>query len=112
MNETMEIKSIRNPVMTLITEAQMNQLVTAGYNGMIPIVKLFVGPVTMLLTGYEDGYFYGFQDLSMGCVEWGGITNEEELPTMKAGPFYLERDLSFNHVDGTNYLKLETLAGI
>lgn len=105
-------ESIKNPVMTLITKAEMTKLVKAGYAGMTPIVKLFMGPITWLLTGYEDGYFYGYGDISQGCVEWGGLTNEEELPTLKVGIAYIERDRHFSHVDGTKYLDLKTLTGI
>jgi Protein of unknown function (DUF2958) len=103
---------IKNPVNVLITETEMELLTKAGYNGMKPIVKLFSGPVTWLLTGYEDGYFYGFGDLSMGCVEWGGLTNIEELPTLKVGMFWMERDKHFSHKEGTNYLELDSLSGI
>jgi len=111
MNAT-SVESIKNPVNVLITKNQMQQLIDAGYEGMTPIVKLFAGPVTWLLTGYEDGYFYGYGDLSQGCVEWGGLTNIEELPTFKVGPFWLERDTWFKHTEGTNYLNMDSLAGI
>lgn len=63
---------------------------------MIPIVKLFGGSVTLLLTGERDGLLYGFADLGMGCVEWGGIMPVEELArfTVQLG-LPLERDLFF-----------------
>jgi len=112
MNAT-SVESIKNPVNVLITENQMQQLIDAGYDGMTPIVKLFVGPVTYLLTGIdEDGIAYGFADLSMGCVEHGGICEVSELATLKIGPFWLERDRWFKHTEGTNYLNMDSLAGI
>ena len=103
---------IKNPFGVLLTASDLEKLNKAGYNNMTPIVKLFVGPLTWLLTGEEDGYFYGYGDLGQGCVEWGGLTNIEELPEVKFGPFWLEKDKWFVHKDGTNYLDLETLTGI
>ena len=89
------MKSIKNVVMTLITKDQYNQLVKAGHDNSKPIIKLFVGPLTWLVTGIEDNILYGYADLSQGCVEWGSLVHEDELPTIKAGPFYLERDRYF-----------------
>lgn len=107
----MEITSIKNRVMTLITKAEMAKLVKAGYNGRTPIVKLFGGPITWLVTGVEDGYFYGYGDCGQGCVEWGSLTNVEELPTLKVGFAYIERDRWFTPKTGVNYLELENLRG-
>lgn len=104
--------AIRNPFGVLITKAQREALQKAGYAGTDPIIKLFVGPLTWLITGEEDGILYGWADLSMNCVEWGGLVHVNELPSIKQGPFYLERDRYFKHVPGTKYGLLETLAGI
>lgn len=113
MNAAPELaKQIVNPVMLLINKAQYRLLLAAGYDGTVPIVKLFCGPATYLLTGIEDGIAYGYADLSMGCVEWGGICAVDDFATMKVGPFYFERDRHFSHVEGTNYLDLDSLVGI
>jgi hypothetical protein len=103
---------IKNAWMTLITAKQYEALVKAGYKGTEPIVKLFMGPLTWLVTGIEDDILYGWADLSMQCVEWGGLISIEELPTIRNGPFWLERDFHFKHKEGTNYGSLETLTGI
>ena len=109
----MIVESIKNPVMTLITKAERTKLLKAGYNGRDPIVKLFMGPITWLLTGEEDGYLYGFGDIGQGCVEWGSLTNIEELPTIRHRMgFYMERDRWFSPKAGVNYTSLETLTGI
>lgn len=105
-------KQIRNRVMVLITGSQYEELVKAGYQNMKPIVKLFGGPLTWLVTGIEDGILYGYADLSMGCVEWGGLCNESELPTLKTGIAYLERDRHWKHTEGTKYLLLDSLIGV
>jgi len=105
------MKAIKNPVMTLITKAQYSELVKAGYQNMRPIIKLFGGPVTWLVTGIEDGILYGYGDLGQGCVEWGGLISEDELPTLKTGFMYLERDLHFKDDPSVNWLDRESLVG-
>ncbi len=107
-----EPTAIKNPVMTLITKADMAKLIKAGYDNRKPIIKLFVANITWLVTGMEDGYFYGYGDIGQGCVEWGSLTNVEELPTIKAGPFWLERDRYYTPKDGINYTELESLMGM
>lgn len=91
MNATMP-DQIKNRWMVLITKADMKKLLAAGYAGRKPIIKLFLANITWLVTGIEDGYLYGYGDIGQGCVEWGSLTNVEELPTIKHGPFYMERD--------------------
>lgn len=103
---------IKNTVNVLIGKADYCRLLDAGYEGTIPIVKVFVASVTYLFTGIKNEILYGYVDLSMDCVEWGSICSVDELATMKVGPFWLERDKWFEHIDGTNYLDLRTLAGI
>lgn len=98
--------------MTLITKEQYTQLVKAGSNNMKPIIKLFGGPLTWLVTGIEDGILYGYADLGQQCVEWGSLVHESELPTLKTGFMYLERDRYFKHQEGKNYLELDSLVGI
>lgn len=98
--------------MVLITGNQYEELVKAGYQNMTPIVKLFGGPLTWLVTGIEDGILYGYGDIGQGCVEWGGLCHESELPTLRTGIAYLERDRSWKHKEGTQYLSLDTLIGI
>jgi hypothetical protein len=106
------VQSVKNPVMTLITKAEMVKLLKAGYEGMTPIVKLFGGPITWLVTGIEDGILYGYGDIGQQCVEWGGLISIEELPTLRTGIAYIERDRWFRHVEGTKYLDMESLVGI
>lgn len=98
--------------MVLIPTATYAALTKAGYEGSVPLVKLFMGPLTWLVTGIEDGILYGYADLGMGCVEWGGLCHESELPTMKVGIAYLERDMHWTHKDGAKYLEMESLVGI
>jgi hypothetical protein len=71
------------------------------------------GAATWLINCEEDGILYGYADLGMQCVEWGGIASREEILSIK-GPFGLkiERDLHFKDDPSVDYLKLETLAGI
>lgn len=112
MTKTVLAKQILNPVMVLIGKAHYRMLTAAGSTGMTPIVKLFMGNLTWLVTGIEDGILYGYADLGMGCVEWGSLCHESELPTLKVGPAYLERDRYFEHKDGAKYLELDSLSGI
>lgn len=105
------MKTIRNPIMTLITKAQYTALVKAGYQNMRPIIKLFGGPVTWLVTGIEDGILYGYGDLSQGCVEWGSLIHEDELPYLKTGIAYIERDYHFKDDPSINWLDKDNLAG-
>jgi hypothetical protein len=115
MNKTSietEPAAVKNPVMTLITKEQRKALIKAGYNNMRPIVKIFGGAFTWLITGEEDGILYGYADLSMDCIEWGGLFSVEELATMKYSCFYFERDLHFEDDPKVEYLKLDTLSGI
>lgn len=97
--------------MTLITKAQYTKLVEAGYQNMRPIIKLFGGPLTWLVTGIEDGILYGYADLGMGCVEWGGLISEDELPTLKTGIAYLERDRYFEDDPSIKWLDKTSLVG-
>lgn len=106
-------EKVKNPIMMLITKAEMKKLTEAPYENMTPIIKLFGGPLTWLVTHIdEEGVLYGYADLNQGCVEFGGLCRIEQLPTMKCGIGFLERDRYFKHVPGTKYLELETLAGI
>jgi DUF2958 family protein len=106
-------ESVRNKVMVLIPKADMTKLVKAGYDNRKPIIKLFVANITWLVTGIEDGILYGYGDIGQQCVEWGSLIHVDELPTLKAGPFYMERDRFFTpKPDGFNYTELETLSGI
>ena len=79
---------------------------------MVPIVKLFGGSVTLLLTGERAGLAYGFVDLGTGCVEWGAIMPIDELPrfTVQLG-LPLERDLFFKpkEIDLENFSELACL---
>jgi hypothetical protein len=105
-------KQIRNRVMMLITGPQYEALVKAGYPNMKPIIKLFGGNLTWLVTGIEDGILYGYADLGMGCVEWGSLVHESELPTLKCGIGYLERDRNWTPKEGDKYLEMDTLIGV
>lgn len=105
-------KQIRNRVMVLITGPQYEQLVKNGSDSMVPVVKLFGGPLTWLVTGIEGGVLYGYADLSMGQVEWGSLCHESELPGLRTGIAYLERDRFWEHKDGAKYLELDNLMGV
>jgi len=101
--------------MKLLTKELTAKLNRAGYAGTKPICKLFVpwGRSTWLITGIEDGILYGYVDLGMGCVEWGGIASLEELESIR-GPFGLriERDLHWSPKDGeVEYCGMESLIG-
>lgn len=106
------MKNIKNPIMVLIPTAELAALEKAGYSGEKPLVKLFMGSLTWLVTGIEDGILYGWADLGMGCVEWGGLCAVEELPTLKVGFAYLERDRHWSHKDGAKYGEMESLCGV
>ena len=98
--------------MKLLTNELKRKLTKAGYNNMTPMCKLFTpwGHATWLLTGIEDGILYGYADLGMGCVEWGGIASLDEVEAIR-GPFGLrvERDQYWSHSEGTNYTQLDSL---
>lgn len=96
----------------LMSENLYQDLVKAGYDGQVPLVKYFMGSLTWLVTGIEDGILYGWADLGMGCVEWGGLISTDELGTIHNGPFWLERDMHFTHKDGADYGSLDSLTGI
>ena len=101
--------------MKLLTKELTEKLNRAGYAGTKPICKLFTpwGRATWLLTGIEDGILYGYADLGMGCVEWGGIASLEELEAIR-GPFgmRIERDLYWEPVEGeVDYGLMESLVG-
>lgn len=104
--------------MKLLTAELKKKLTKAGYDNETPICKLFTpwGRATWLLTSIdEDGILYGYADLGMGCVEWGGIASLEELESIR-GPFGLkiERDLYWSaqeNYNNLNYLSLESLVG-
>lgn len=99
--------------MKLLTKELTDKLTKAGYDNMTPICKLFTpwGKATWLITGIEDGILYGFADLGMGCVEWGGLATLKEFETIR-GPFGLkiERDLYWTPKEGENYCEMESLA--
>jgi len=101
--------------MKLLTKELTAKLNRAGYAGTKPICKLFVpwGRSTWLITGIEDGILYGYADLGMGCVEWGGIESVESLEAVH-GPFgmKIERDLYWSPKDGeVEYCGMESLIG-
>ena len=101
--------------MKLFTKEIMDRLTKAGYNSSRPIVKLFTpwGAATWLVTGIEDGILYGYADLGMQCVEWGGLFTVDEIQSI-TGPFGLkvERDLYFEDDPSVNYATLSSLVGI
>jgi len=101
--------------MKLLTKELTEKLNRAGYAGTKPICKLFTpwGRATWLITGIEDGILYGYADLGMGCVEWGGIESVESLEAVR-GPFgmKIERDLYWEPVEGeVEYCGMESLIG-
>jgi len=101
--------------MKLLTKELTEKLNRAGYAGTKPICKLFTpwGRATWLITGIEDGILYGYADLGMGCVEWGGIESVESLEAVR-GPFgmKIERDLYWEPVEGeVEYCRMESLIG-
>ena len=101
--------------MKLLTKEIESKLTKAGYDGTRPICKFFTpwGRATWLITGIEDGILYGYADLGMDCVEWGGIGTVEELESIK-GPFGLgiERDLHWEDDPNVNYLDKDSLVGV
>jgi len=101
--------------MKLLTKELTAKLNRAGYAGTKPICKLFTpwGRATWLITGIAAGIPYGYADLGMGCVEWGGIASLEELEAVR-GPFgmRIERDLYWEPVEGeVDYGLMESLVG-
>ena len=98
--------------MKLLTAELKKKLTKAGYANMKPICKLFTpwGRATWLLTGMEDGILYGYADLGMGCVEWGGIESVEGLEAVR-GPFgmRIERDLYWEPKEGAEYCRMDSL---
>lgn len=105
-----ETTSVKNPVMTLITKSQMKKLKSVPYTNMKPIIKLFGGPITWLLTHIADnGVVFGYGDIGQGIVEWGSLCHVSELPTLRAGIGFLERDRYWEHKDGVNYLDMHSL---
>jgi hypothetical protein len=65
------------------------------------------------VTGEEDGILYGWGDLGMGCVEWGGLFSREEVESIR-GPLNMkiERDLNWKDDPMVDYSKLDTLMGV
>jgi hypothetical protein len=101
--------------MKLLTKELTAKLNRAGYAGTKPICKLFTpwGRATWLITGIEDDILYGYADLGMGTVEWGGIESVESLEAVR-GPFgmRIERDLYWEPVEGeVEYCGMESLIG-
>ena len=102
--------------MKLLTADLKKKLTKAGYDNMKPICKLFMpwGRATWLITGMDrNGVLYGFADLGMGCVEWGGIESLEGLEAIR-GPFgmKIERDLYWTPSEQeVEYCRMESLAG-
>lgn len=105
--------SIKNKWMTLITKAQMTQLLKAGSKSMVPVIKLFMANITWYVTGIEDGILYGYGDLGQGIVEYGSLTTVDELPTIRYRMGYMERDRYFKankKLTGEDYLAMERLS--
>ena len=103
--------------MKLITKEIERELEKHGSENMKPIFKLFnpCGAQTWLITGREkDNHdiLWGFADLGFGCVEFGTISLPELLGLQLPLGLSIERDLHFKHEEGTNYLELNSLAGI
>jgi len=101
--------------MKLFTKEINEKLAKCGYENRRPIFKLFTPwtNCTWLVTGEEDDILYGWADLGMGCVEWGGLFSREEVESIR-GPFGLtiERDLHWQDDGKTDYDTRESLAGI
>lgn len=105
--------NIRNPIMVLITKQQYEKLLASGDQNMEPVIKLFGGPITWLVTGIDaTGILWGYGDISQGYVEFGTLCHVRDLPTLKCGIGFMERDRYFTHKPGTKYLKMESLTGI
>jgi hypothetical protein len=105
--------NVRNPIMMLITKPQYEKLLAGGQRNMEPVIKLFGGPITWLVTGIDEaGILWGYGDISQGYVEFGTLCHVSELPTLKCGIGFIERDYYFTHKPGTKYLGLESLSGI
>lgn len=105
--------NIRNPIMMLITKPQYEKLLAGGQQNMEPIIKLFGGPITWLVTGIdESGRLWGYGDIGQGCVEFGTLCFVSDLPTLKCGIGFIERDYYFTHKTGAKYLEMESLVGI
>lgn len=69
---------------------------TAGERDFEPVVKLFGGAITILLTECdEDGLAFGITDLGFGCPEMGYISMDELAAARIGGVFRLEQDLYF-----------------
>ena len=101
--------------MKLFTNEINEKLAKCGYSNERPIFKLFTpwSNCTWLVTGEEDGILYGWGDLGMGCVEWGGLFSREEVEAIR-GPLNMkiERDLNWKDDPMVDYSKLDTLMGI
>jgi hypothetical protein len=104
--------------MVLITKAQMtnlrnNYVKLSNCQSVRPVVKLFAGRLTWLVTDIDDnGTLSGYADLGMGCVEFGSLCHVDELPGLRAGACYLERDRSFHDDPTVDYFGLESLVGV
>ena len=99
--------------MVLICKGDYQKLIAGGAENMKPIIKLFMGNLTWLVTGIDaSGRLWGYADLGMGCVEFGTLCFESELPTLKVGFAYLERDRGWKHQDGVKYLEMDSLMGV
>jgi hypothetical protein len=105
-------KNIRNRVMVLIPTKEYATLISVGYQNTVPIVKLFMGNLTWLVTCIEGGILYGYADLGMGVVEFGSLCHESDLPALKVGFAYLERDRRWKPVPNAQYLLLDSLCGV
>lgn len=101
--------------MKLFTNEILEKLKTTPYSNRRPLFKLFTpwGQATWLVTGMEDDILYGYADLGMNCIEWGGLFTMDEIQQLK-GPFNLkvECDLHFKDDPNVNYCDLESLVGI
>lgn len=69
---------------------------TAGERDYEPVVKLFGGAITILLTECdEDGLAFGITDLGFGSPEMGYVSMDELAAARIGGVFRLEQDLYF-----------------
>lgn len=86
--------------MKIFTKAQEEQLIKNGQAGedpaRTPVVKLFGGACTWLISEKDGDYLFGLCDLGMGFPELGYVS-QVELEAIKFPPFGLriERDLHF-----------------
>ena len=109
--------------MTLITPEQERELLSQGKASEAdpeaihphrPIVKLFVGPATWLISEAspdDPDRLFGLCDLGMGFPELGYVSRAE-LESLRVGPYGLpvERDLWFTATKSISDYAQEALA--